>query len=120
MSTSNTIKIDEVAYVRKDTVKTIPELGNRVLVRCRNAGVHVGTFVSRDSNVLVLKNVNRIWRWRGAHDLNYVAMHGVNREEYTRISCMVPENTLTCSDVCEVIPVAEGVDLTECGDNPNG
>jgi hypothetical protein len=26
---------------------------------------------------------------------------------------MLPEITLTCTDVCEVIPVDEGVDLTE-------
>ena len=93
--------------------KTI--MSNRVLVRTRNAGVHVGTLVKRDELVLVLKNANRIWRWRGAHDLSYVAMYGVNRAEYTRISCMIPTIELTHSDVCEVIPVAAGIDLTEVG-----
>ena len=86
---------------------------DRVLVRCRNAGVHVGTLKSRDAHTLVLERANRIWRWRGAFTLSEVATGGVNRKEYTRIAAEVPRVELTCSDVCEVIPVAEGVDLTE-------
>jgi len=107
-----TIAINGVDYVRADQV-TPKRMSDRVLVRCRNAGVHVGTIKERTSDVLVLENANRIWRWRGANDLSYVAMHGVNRNEWTRISCEVPTITLTCSDVCEVIPVADGVDLSE-------
>jgi len=101
------VTIDGVEYV------PVQKMSDRVLVRCRNAGVHVGTLVTRDSDTLVLSRANRIWRWTGAHDLSYVAMHGVDRSEFTRISCEVPSLTLTCSDVCEVIPVAAGVDLTE-------
>ena len=115
MSKPKTMMIDDVKYVREDSVAVMPDLSNRVLVRTRNAGVHVGTQVVRAEGVLVLENANRIYCWRGAHDLSYVAMHGVNRKEYTKISCMVPKITLTCSDVAEVIPIAEGVDLTECG-----
>jgi len=110
-----TMMIDDVKYVREDSITQLPKLGSRVIVRCRNAGVHVGTAITRNANELVLENANRIYRWRGAHDLSYVAMHGVNRAEYTRISCMVPQITLTGSDVCEIIPIAKGVDLTECG-----
>jgi len=84
----------------------------RVIVRCLNAGVHVGTLVKRDAVNTVLKNANRLWRWRGANSLSEVAMSGVIRNEYTRISVEVPEITLTTSDTCEIIPVAEGVDLT--------
>lgn len=111
-----TLQINGVDYVRKDSINVLPELSDRVIVRCRNAGVHVGTLVSRDSDTLVLKNVSRIWRWKGAHDLNVVALSGVNRREYTRISPIVSQNTFTCSDVCEVIPVASEVDLSPCGD----
>ena len=89
-------------------------MSNRVIVRCRNAGVHVGTLASRNETDTVLKNANRIWRWRGAFTLSEVSQKGVNRKEYTRIACEVPEVILTTSDVCEIIPVADGVDLTEC------
>lgn len=93
--------------------REVIEQGDRVLVRARNAGVHVGTKKYRDADVLVLTNANRIWRWRGAMTLSEVATKGVNRSEYTRIACEVPEIELTCSDVCEVIPVSSGVDLSE-------
>ena len=101
------IEIDGVRFRRE-----LP-LSDRVIVRCKNAGVHVGTLKSRDSQTLVLTRANRIWRWRGAFTLSEVAMHGVDRTQHTRIACEVPEIELTSTDVCEVIPVAEGVDLTE-------
>ena len=85
---------------------------DRVLVRCRNAGVHVGTLVSRDSDTVVLKDSNRIWKWGGAFTLSEIATKGVNRDK-SRIACEVPMITLTTSDVAEIIPVSDGVDLTE-------
>ena len=101
------VMIDGVEY------QPVKITSDRHLVRCRNAGVHAGTIVERTEHVLRLRDANRIWRWRGANTLSEVSQHGVNREEYTRIACMVPELELTCSDVCEVIPVASGVDLSE-------
>lgn len=109
-----TMKINGVEYVALDSVEAMPKLGKRSIVRCRNAGVHVGTVLSRDEHTLVLENANRIWRWRGAFTLSEMALEGVNRKEYTRIAKMLPSIELTVSDVCEVIPVAKGVDLTEC------
>ena len=109
MNAPKTIKIDDVEYVQLGAqIKT----GPRSIVRCRNAGVHVGEVVSRDANTLVLANANRMWRWQGANTLSEVSLHGVDRDEWTRIAETVPGITLTVSDVCEVIPVAEGVDLS--------
>ena len=102
-----TIRVGDQFYVRKTAC------GERSLVRCRNAGVHVGTVESRANGTLVLTRANRIWRWRGANTLSEVAMKGVNRNSYTRIACEVPRIELTESDVCEVIPVAAEIDLTE-------
>lgn len=108
-----TICINDVEYVRKDSVKQLPPLGERSLIRTRNAGVWVGELVERDAIDTVLKNANRIWRWRGANTLSEVAISGVNRSEHTRIAKMVEEVALTTSDTCEIIPVAKGVDLAE-------
>ena len=113
MSKPETIKIDEVEYVRKDSCKELPKLGNRSIVRCRNAGVWVGEVVKRNDVDTILKNANRIWRWRGANTLSEVAISGVNRTDYTRIAEMVESVTLTTSDTCEIIAVADGVDLSE-------
>ena len=110
----NKISINGEIYVKESEIKnTQVDLSDRVLVRTRNAGVHIGTIESRDSDTLVLINSNRLYKWRGAMTLSEVAMKGVNRNEYTRISCQLPKITLTCSDVCEVIPIAEGLDFTE-------
>jgi len=112
-----TITINDVEYVRKDQVKAAPVLSDRCIVRCRNAGVHVGTVEQHDEIRLVLSNANRIWRWRGAFTLSEMALNGVNRKEYTRIAAMLPKIELNHSDVCEIIPVADGVDLTECNND---
>jgi hypothetical protein len=85
-------------------------------VRCRNAGVHVGTLLSRDSVDTVLERANRIWRYRtnGKNgDLSDLAVYGVVRNSYTRISPEVAIVTLTTSDTCEIIPVPNSVDLSE-------
>jgi len=114
MKNENEITINNEVYIKKSEVKNQEvNPSNRVLVRTRLAGIHVGELVSRDELTLVLKNSNRIHKWRGAMTLSEVAMKGVNRKEYTRISCLLPLITLTHSDVCEVIPVAEGLDFSE-------
>ena len=103
MSKPETIKIDDVEYVRKDSLQNI-DMSNVSLVRTRNAGVHVGTVESRDANTLKLSNSRRIWRWRGANCLSQLAMEGCDVTcDYTRISMMIPNLELTNCDVCEVI-----------------
>ena len=96
----------------------VKDAGDRVVVRCRNAGVHVGTLKSRDSETLVLERANRVWKWGGAFTISEMAMKGVDRAK-SRISCEVPSVTLTVSDVAEVIPVAVDVDLSEVNSDGN-
>ena len=77
-----------------------------VLIRTRDAGVHVGILreLDRAGRSATLADARRLWRWRGANTLNEVATLGV-AEEYTRLSQPVPE--IVILDVCEVLPVAE-------------
>lgn len=109
MSKSTTIRIDEVEYVRKDSIQVAPKLGPEVLVRTYSAGVHVGSKELVDGKTVHLSNARRLWSWKGAFTLNAVAVKGVDRPG-SRISCAVPEIILL--DAIEVIPVAEGVDLS--------
>lgn len=102
----NEITLNTVTYVPKSA-----KLSNFSIVRTYSAGVHVGEVVSLDGKTCVLRNARRIWRWRGANTLNEIALRGVNRYEYTRISETVP--TITLTEAIEVIPVASGVDLSE-------
>lgn len=101
-----TISVNNVGYVRADSVKAT---GDEVIVRTYSAGVHIGQLVSIDGTVVVLKNARRLWKWVGAFTLNEVAMSGVDRKN-SRISA--PVTTITLTQAIEVIPVAVNVNLT--------
>lgn len=106
-----TIKIDDVEYVRKDSMPEIS--GDYVIVRCRNAGVHAGHLDNRDENVLTLKNSRRLWRWWSDFSLSEIAMTGVKagKEDECRFSCVVSRIDLTASDVAEVIYATEAAKI---------
>jgi len=104
-----TIKIDDVEYVRADLNKLAPRIeGMRYcVVRTYSAGVHIGyvhTF-GKDSNPQYAKLLKsrRLHYWSGACSLSQVAMDGVSSE--SRIAMELPEIELT--DVIEVIPCSE-------------
>jgi len=109
MDTPTMIKIDDVEYIRKDSMVSDKEITDEVIVRTRSAGVHIGTIKTRNGNEFVLTNARRLWLWYGAFTLNAVAMKGVNRAS-SRIS--IPVNEIMLLEVIEVIPVAKGVDLS--------
>lgn len=97
-----TMMINNVKYVREDSVKTLPvQHSNVVLVRCDRAGVHVGELVSQETGgKVVLKNATRVWRWKGANTVSELSQKGGD-QIWTRISEPVVEITLF--DAVEVI-----------------
>lgn len=109
------IEINGVKYVPAASLKSAP-LSGRVIIRCRDAGVHVGTLVSKDGDTLTLKDSNRLFYFKSAtarkamFSLSEVAMQGVCRKQ-SKIGALLPEIVLR--DWCEIIPVKEGVDLSE-------
>jgi hypothetical protein len=101
-----TISINGVEYVKKSELPQVPEvLGDYVIVRCRNAGVHAGYLDYRKDGVVRLKNSRRLWRWWSKFTLSGLAMCGVlaGKESEVRFACVLPVIDLTESDVCEVI-----------------
>ena len=76
-------------------------VGQQVLVRTRDAGVHFGEVTSIKGDEVILKDATRIWRWRGAYTLSELSQCGAD-EAYTRISMAVPEIRLI--EAIEVIP----------------
>ena len=104
MSNPKVIKIDGAEYVRKDSVAEVSD--DFVIVRCRNAGVHAGTLLSRDEFVIELANSRRLWRWWSKFSLSGLAMDGPfeGKEGDQKYACVLPRLQLTTSDVCEVIP----------------
>ena len=100
----NSIKIDEIEYIRKDSVLSIENNDNYSVIRTQNAGVHVGNVVQTDlsKGVVVLKNARRIWYWDGAASLSQLAKEGVSKPQNCKFSVVVPEITLL--QVIEIIP----------------
>ena len=75
MNEIKTIKIDNIEYIRKDSVaetvvftgeETIASrmIGKNVIVRSRNEGINAGTVVLADGTGVELKNCRRIWYHR--------------------------------------------------------
>jgi len=75
-----------------------------VLVRCRDAGVHVGKAESIEGREIVLSKSRRIWRWKGAYTLSDLALGAPLDPEFTLVG---PQVTLLLSEMCEVIPLTE-------------
>jgi hypothetical protein len=85
------------------------KVGTESIIRTQSAEVHIGTILNRTGTEVELANARRFWGWTGAFTLNEVATKGVNREAIW-ISTDVPRIILT--QVVEIVPVLEGVDLS--------
>ena len=98
-----TIKIDEVEYVRKDAV---PEVNaeNYAIVRSTNAGVFAGEIAEKNlaAGWVKMTRVRRIWYWSGAASLSQLAADGVSNPGNCKFSVPVAEQMVL--GVCEIIP----------------
>lgn len=79
-------------------------IGEYVIVRTKDAGVHVGTLKESNGMAVLLTDTSRVWRWRGANTLHEMSLHGIDKD-YSRISEQVPRILLT--QAIEVIPCTE-------------
>jgi hypothetical protein len=107
MSKPETMMIDNVRYIREDSVKETPKLNtdNYVIIRSRDSGVHAGYLKSRDGSEVVLESARRIWYWKGAASLSELAMRGSADPSQCRVPCAVAE--ITVLGVIEVIPATD-------------
>ena len=106
MNKPETMMIDDIKYVREDSIKKVSiDLSKIVLIRTYSAGVHFGTLKEHDraTNTVVLTNAKRLYRWSGACSLSQVAMDGIDLNN-SKISILVPEITL--GRAIEVIPMS--------------
>lgn len=99
------MKVDDVEYVRKDSIPQVQVTGDHVLVRSRDAGVFAGVLDHRDGSEVVLKNARRIWYWSGAATLSQLAVEGTSDPANCKFPAAVPE--ITVLGVNEVIPMTQ-------------
>ena len=72
-----------------------------VIVRCHDAGVHCGEYISHSGREVHLANARRIWYWKGAASLSEIAVHGCNSPTECKIS--LPVDSITLLEACEII-----------------
>lgn len=76
-------------------------VGDYVIVRCKDAGVHAGTLVDYEGREVTLTGARRLWYWVAAqgHTLNAVAEYGI--KEGSKIPAAV--GTIVLPEACEII-----------------
>ena len=107
MAKIKTIRIDDIEYVRADSVKEMAEKHDGldyVLIRTYSAGCFTGYLKSREGKEVTLLKARRLWYWDGASSLSQLAVDGVKNPSNCKFPVEVPEITLT--EATEVILVS--------------
>lgn len=78
-------------------------IGQFVIVRSRDSGVHAGTLASIQDRTVRLTGSRRLWYWKAAkgHTLSGVALHGLDASA-SKIAGELRE--IAILDACEIIP----------------
>ena len=110
MSKPETIKIDEIEYVRKDSLPSYEPAQKKnglkyVIVRTYSAGVFAGYLESRNGQEVVMVDSRRIWHWDGAASLSQMAVSGVTKPENCKFAMPVSR--------VELLQAIEILDCTE-------
>jgi hypothetical protein len=109
MSKPENIMIDEVKYIRADSVsasKAIDLNGMKfAIVRTYSAGVFAGYIESRNGQEIVMRQARRLWYWEGAASLSQLAQEGSSKPN----SCKFPQVV----DRVELLQAIEILDVTK-------
>jgi len=110
MSKPETMMIDDVKYVREDSIKqNEQEFSNEmqcVIVRSYDAGVFCGYLEQNvdysKTDTVKLYNARRLWRWSGAASLSQLCIDGVANKTECKFPCVV--EWVVLNRVCEILP----------------
>lgn len=93
------IQINGVEYVRKDSCLNNPKVSTEGLLYCIvrtfSAGVFAGYIKSRNGQEVEILNARRLWYWEGAASLSQLAMEGVSKPDKCKFPCEVYSITVT-------------------------
>lgn len=106
MSSIETIKINEVEYVRKDQLSQKAETLDGlpyVIIRTYSAGVHSGYLKSRNGKEVELLKARRFYSWYGSSTLSQFAQSGTSKPD----KCKFPEEVdrLILTEAIEILDV---------------
>ena len=81
-------------------------MGRYVVVRCRDAGVHAGEYVSHSGREVTLKEARRLWAWRvpmgKPYFLSGLAQFGIDHA-HSKIGTPI---SVILTEACEIIDVS--------------
>lgn len=95
MSNPESIKIDDIKYIREDKIEStiiqdpdssvaVVAVGKKVIVRSRNEGINCGIVEAADSTGIILKGARRLWAHKPGDPRSCwyegVANHGISHE----------------------------------------
>jgi len=92
MSKPESITIDDVKYVRADSIQqtaTMKDGLKYVICRTYSAGVFAGYLEERTGQEVVLRNARRIYYWEGAATLSQLATDGTTKPNTCKFPCEV-------------------------------
>lgn len=109
-SKPKTMKIDDVEYIRKDSVGKFTKAGGRdgmpfQMVRTYSAGVFFGYVESRAAQEVVIRDAVRVWNWSGAASLSQLSMEGTNSPSNCKFAIAV--------DRVELLQAIEIIDISD-------
>ena len=108
MTKPESIKIDNIEYVRADKLNTKADsLYGMKYVICRtySAGVFAGYLESRNGQEVVMRNARRIFYWDGAASLSQLSVDGTSKPQNCKFPCAV--------DRVELLQAIEILDCTK-------
>ena len=106
MSKPQTITVDDVAYVRADSVSEKAESKDGMdycIVRTYSAGVFAGYIESRNGKEVVMRSARRLWYWKGAASLSQLSMEGTSKPKECKFPVEVDKVILT--EAVEILDV---------------
>lgn len=106
MSKPETIKIDDVEYVRADKLSAKAEaLDGMKYVICRtySAGVFAGYLESRNGQEVTMRKARRIFYWDGAASLSQLATDGTSKPKNCKFPCEV-----------ERVELLQAIEILDC------
>jgi len=106
MGQPETIMIDDVKYIREDSIQQIrPADSDYVLIRGNRSGVFFGNLITKDGQEVLIGNVIRIYFWDGANTLSELSAHGTCKPDECKF--LAPIDRITVLDAIEIIPCTQ-------------
>lgn len=102
----NNLKNEATEYEFAKVTSTVGNelIGQYVICRCNDSGVHAGILESRNGTEAMLKDSRWLWYWSGANSVEDVAVNGLDPKS-SKIPAQVPSKLLL--DVRLIMPCTE-------------